>query len=155
MRFAHENPIVGVFPSSVAHSPQWLAKHERLVSVNSAVEIDLSGQVNSEVLAGRQIAGIGGSLDFIEAATHSSGGMRVIALPSTTRDGHRSRIVPRLGANAAVTIPRGMVDIVVTEHGIAQLEGKTIRQRTEALIDVAAPEHRQALGDALRPPVKI
>ena len=151
MRFAHENPVVGVFPSSVAHSPQWLAEHPRLVSVNSAVEIDLSGQVNSEVVAGRQIAGIGGSIDFVEAATQSTGGRRVIALPSTTRDGRRSRIVPRLDANATVTIPRGMVDFVVTEHGIAQLDGKTLRQRAEALIDVAAPQHRQALVDGLRP----
>jgi len=119
------------------------------------VEIDLSGQVNSEVVAGRQIAGIGGSIDFIEAATHSTGGLRVIGLPSTTRDGRRSRIVPRLGANATVTIPRGMVDVVVTEHGIAQLDGKTLRQRAEALINVAAPQHRQALGDALRQPVAI
>lgn len=150
MRFAHENPVVGVFPSSVAHSPQRLAELERLVSVNTAVEIDLSGQVNSEVVAGRQIAGIGGSIDFVEAATHSAGGMRIIALPSTTRSGDRSRIVPRLDANATVTIPRGMVDIVVTEHGIAHLEGKTLRQRAEALIDIASPQHRQALGDALR-----
>jgi acyl-CoA hydrolase len=155
MRFAHENPVVGVYPSSVAHSPQRLARHERLVSVNTAVEIDLSGQVNSEVIAGRQIAGIGGSIDFVEAATHSAGGMRIIALPSTTRDGERSRIVPRLDANATVTIPRGMVDIVVTEHGTAQLEGRTIRQRAEALIDIAAPQHRQTLGDALRRTVTI
>jgi 4-hydroxybutyrate CoA-transferase len=150
MRFAHQNPLVGVFPSSVAHSPQRLARHERLVSVNTAIEIDLSGQVNSEVAAGCQIAGIGGSIDFVEAATHAVGGMRIIALPSTTRDGDRSRIVPRLGANATVTIPRGMVDVVVTEHGIARLEGNTIRRRAEALIDIAAPQHRQALGDALR-----
>ena len=79
--------------------------------------------------------------------------MRIVALPSTTRDGACSRIVPRLGLNAAVTIPRAMVDVVVTEHGVARLAGKTIRQRAEALIEVAAPQHRQALGDALRQPV--
>ncbi len=154
MCFAEENPVVGVFPSSVAHSPQWLARHQRLVSVNSAVEIDLSGQVNSEVVGGRQIAGIGGSIDFVEAATHSPGGRRVVALPSTTRDGS-SRIVPRLDATGTVTVPRGMVDFVVTEHGIAQLEGKTLRERAEALIDVAAPRHRQPLTEALRQPVAI
>ena len=154
MRFAHENRVVGVFPSSLAHSPRWLAEHQRLISVNSAVEIDLSGQVNSEVIAGRQVAGIGGSIDFVEAATHAVGGMRIIALPSTTRDG-RSRIVPRLDANATVTIPRGMVDVVVTEHGSAQLEGKTLRQRAEALINVAAPQHRRALGEGLRQTVGI
>ncbi len=155
MRFAHENPAVGVFPSSVAHSPQRLAEQARLVSVNSAVEVDLSGQVNGEVVAGRQIAGIGGSIDFVEAATRSAGGRRVIALPATTRDGRRSRIVPRLDANATVTVPRGMVDVVVTEHGIAHLEGKTLQQRAEALINVAAPQHRTALGEALRQPVAI
>ncbi|MBI2694595.1 acetyl-CoA hydrolase/transferase family protein [Mycobacterium nebraskense] len=155
LRFAHENPVVGVFPSSVAHSPRWLATHQRLVSVNSAVEVDLAGQVNSEVVAAHQIAGIGGSIDFVEAATHSAGGRRIIALPSTTRDGRRSRIVPRLDAHATVTIPRGMVDFVVTEHGIAQLEGKTLRHRAEALINVAAPQHRMALGEALRQPVAI
>ncbi len=155
LHFAHENRVVAVFPSSLAHSPRWLAEHQRLVSVNSAVEIDLSGQVNSEVVGGRQIAGIGGSIDFIEAATHSAGGRRIIALPSMTRDGRHSRIVTRLDSNATVTIPRGMVDVVVTEHGIAQLDGKTLRQRAEALINVAAPQHRQALGDALRQPVAI
>lgn len=88
-----------------------------------------------------------GAIDFVEAATHSLTGLRIIALPSTALDGQRSRIVPNL--EASVTIPRGMVDVVVTEHGVAQLEGKTIRQRAEALIDVAAPQYRQMLGDAL------
>ena len=155
MRFAHENPVVALFPSSVAHSPQQLARRQRLVAVNTAVEVDLSGQVNSEVVAGRQIAGIGGSIDFVEAASHSAGGLRIFALPSTTRDGHRSRIVSRLDANATVTVPRGMVDIVVTEHGVARLEGKTLRQRAEALIGVAAQQHRQALCEGLRQPVRI
>jgi acyl-CoA hydrolase len=155
MRFANENPAVGVYPSSLAHSPQRLARLERLVSVNTAIEVDLSGQVNSEVVAGRQIAGIGGAIDFVEAATRAIGGLRIIALPSTTRDGVRSRIVPKLDASATVTIPRGMVDIVVTEHGIAQLQGKTLRQRAEVLIDIAAPQHKQTLGDALRQTVQI
>ncbi len=155
MRFAHENPDVGVFPSKLAHSPLRLAMFDRLVSVNTAVEIDLTGQVNSEVVGGQQISGIGGCVDFVEAATHSVGGVRVIALPSTTRDGQDSRIVPYLDANATVTIPRGMVDVVVTEHGVAHLEGKTLRQRAEALVEVAAPQHRQALADTQRQPVAI
>ena len=155
MRFAHENPVVAVFPSSVAHCPQWLATHAPLVSVNAAVEVDLYGQVNSEVVSGREIAGIGGSIDFVEAATHSAGGLRIIALPSTTRDGGRSKIVARLDANSVVTIARGMVDIVATEHGIAQLDGKTNKQRAEALIGIAAPQHRQDLLDTLRQVVAI
>lgn len=154
MRFAHENSVVGVFPSSVAHSPRRLAQYERLVSVNSAIEIDLSGQVNSEIVGGRQVAGIGGVLDFVEGATDSVGGMRIVALPSTTRDGMHSRIVPHLDSNATVTIPRAMVDVVVTEHGVARLAGMTVRQRGEALIEIAAPQHRPALSDALRQPVR-
>ncbi|HET6948802.1 MAG TPA: acetyl-CoA hydrolase/transferase C-terminal domain-containing protein [Acidimicrobiales bacterium] len=150
MRFAHENPVVGVYPSTIAHAPQLLARHDRLVSVNSAVEVDLSGQVNSEVAGGRQLAGIGGSIDFVEAASQAAEGVRIIALPSTTRNGERSRIVPRLAADVTVTIPRGMVDFVVTEHGVAQLEGRTLGERAEALIDVAAPEHRTELVDAMR-----
>lgn len=155
MRFADENPIVGVYPSSLSHSPPRLARHDRLVSVNTAVEVDLTGQVNSEVVTGHQIAGIGGSIDFVEAASLSVEGMRIIALPSTTKDGQNSRIVPGLAPSATVTIPRGMVDVVVTEHGVARLEGKTLQQRAEALINIAAPQHRQTLGDALRQPVGI
>lgn len=146
MRFAHENPAVGVYPSVVAHSPVRLARYDRLISVNTAIEVDLSGQVNSEVIGGYQIAGIGGSIDFVEAATHSSGGMRIIAIPSTTRDGQRSRIVASLAANTTITIPRGMVDVVVTEYGIARLEGKTLYQRAEALAAIAAPQHRAGLA---------
>ena len=150
MRFAHENPAVAVYPSSVAHAPNRLAQNDRLVSVNAAIEVDLSGQVNSEVVGGRQFAGIGGSIDFVEAASQAAEGIRIIALPSTTRNGERSRIVPSIGSNGIVTIPRGMVDLVVTEHGVAQLEGKTLRARAEALIEVAAPQHREALADAAR-----
>lgn len=149
MRFAHENPVVGVYPSVVAHSPMRLARHDRLISINTAIEVDLCGQVNSEVVGGCQIAGIGGAIDFVEAATHSIGGMRVIALPSTTQDGHRSRIVASLAAHASVTIPRGMVDVVVTEHGIARLEGKTLWQRAEALAAIAAPQYRAGLAEAI------
>jgi 4-hydroxybutyrate CoA-transferase len=147
MEFADENPVVGMYPSTIAHAPRVLARHDRLVSVNSAVEVDLSGQVNSEMVAGRQLAGIGGSIDFVEAASQAAAGVRIIAIPSTTRNGAQSRIVSRLTADATVTIPRGMVDFVVTEHGIAQLEGRTTAERAEALIEVAAPEHRAALAD--------
>ena len=153
MRFAHENPAVGVFPSTIAHSPPRLAAHERLVSLLSAVEIDLSGQVNSEVAAGRQIAGVGGSIDFVEAAGGSVDGVRIVALPSTTRDGARNRIVPALGPGAVVTVPRAMVDVVVTEHGVARLEGASLRERAEALVGIAAPQHREQLEASLREPV--
>lgn len=143
MRFADRNPAVAVYPSSIAHDAVGLGRTERFVSVNTAIEVDILGQVNSETIRGRQISGIGGSLDFIDAATRSPGGMRVIALPSTTPDGSRSRIVAAVGT---VTIPRSMVDIVVTEYGVARLDGRSLAERRQALIAIAHPDHRQALA---------
>ncbi len=131
MEFADDNPCVGVFPSTVAHSAIRLSSLERLVSVNSAVEVDLAGQVNAEMVKGRQISGIGGSLDFAEAASYSVGGIRVVAVPS-------SRIVTRLGEGSVVTAPASAVDIVVTERGVARLEGMSERERADALGAIAA-----------------
>ena len=84
MEWAHDNPSVGLFPSTIAHNPLVLARHDRLVSINSAVEVDLAGQVNAERVGGRQISGIGGSIDFVESATRSAGGLRIVRAPSTT-----------------------------------------------------------------------
>ncbi len=150
MDWADDNPSVGVFPSTFVQNPVALATQERLVSINSAVEVDLAGQVNSERIGGRQISGIGGSIDFVEAATYSREGLRIIALPSTAANGSASRIVPRLGERSTVTIPGALVDVVVTEHGVARLEGKSVQERAEALISIAAPEHRDQLSAALR-----
>jgi 4-hydroxybutyrate CoA-transferase len=145
-RFADDDPRVGVYPSRLGHDPCWLsARFDRLVSVNSAVEIDLLGQVNSEVLRGAQASAVGGSADYVDAARASEGGLSVIALPSTTPDGRTSRIVGRLGADAVVTIPRHAYHVVVTEHGIADMRGLSVAARAEALAAVAAPAHRAAL----------
>jgi acyl-CoA hydrolase len=122
MDFADDNPSVGVFPSTLAQSPTLLSARKRLVSVNSALEVDLAGQVNAELIQGRRISGVGGSYDFAEAATHSEGGLRVIAVPST-------RIVRRLGEGSTVTVPRALVDVVVTEKGAVRLEGLTEQER--------------------------
>lgn len=149
MAFADDNPCVGVYPSTVVHAPTALAQLDRLVSINSAVEVDLGGHVNSERLRGRQISGVGGSVDFFEGATHSAVGVRAIALPATTPDGSISRIVARLGEDSAVSLPPSLVDVVVTEHGVARLEGLTARQRAEALISIAAPAHHDALENEL------
>jgi len=149
MAWADANPSVGLFPSTFAQNPLELATRERLVSINSAVEVDLAGQVNAERVRGRQISGIGGSIDFVEGATHSPGGVRIIALPSTTPDGSISRIVPRLGEASTVTVPAALVEIVVTEHGVARLEGRSTRERAEALAAIAAPQHRDTLLEAL------
>lgn len=145
MRFADRNPALAVHPSSTAHNVAVLGRTPRLVSINTAIEVDINGQVNSEVLRGRQISGVGGSLDFVDAASRSAGGLRVIALPSATPDGSHSRIVD---AVAAVTIPRSMVDAVVTEYGVARLDGRGVAERRQALIAIAHPQHRHALASA-------
>lgn len=146
LAFSHDNPAIAMHPSTVSHDSARLGLLDRFTSVNTAVEVDLHGNVNSEVVKGRQISGPGGSLDYIDAATRSSGGLRIIALPSASADGSVSRIVPRL---SHVTVPRSMVDLVVTEHGVAELAGRTTRERTQALIDIAHPAHRDNLREAL------
>jgi acyl-CoA hydrolase len=143
--FLHENPIVNMEPSSFLHDPEIVARLDRFVAINSALEIDLTGQVTAESLGVRQVAGIGGQFDFVLGATRSRGGASVIALPSTGRDGTVSRIVPRLQPGAAVTSPRALGDWVVTEYGAAELRGKGERGRAEALIAVAHPRFREEL----------
>ncbi|MEC7256835.1 MAG: acetyl-CoA hydrolase/transferase C-terminal domain-containing protein, partial [Pseudomonadota bacterium] len=112
------------------------------VSVNSALEVDLIGQTNAESLGGRQVGSTGGSSDFAIGA-HFDGNLSVIAVRSTTKNG-ASRIVPQL-APGPVTLQRTLVQVVVSEHGSADLRGKTMRERAEALAGIAAPEHRETL----------
>jgi 4-hydroxybutyrate CoA-transferase len=139
-------PRVSFQPTTRIHHLPHLSGLESFVSINSAVEVDLWGQVNGEMVDGQQISGVGGSLDFVEAARYSDGGLSVMALRSKARD--RSRIVPRFAAGTAVTMPRFIVDVVVTEHGVARLTGLTLEERAAALIDVAAPEFRAELRAA-------
>jgi len=143
--FLHENPLVNMEPSGFVHDPAIVAQIDRFVAINSALEIDLAGQVTAESLGPRQVAGIGGQLDFVLGASRSRGGAAIVALPSTGRDGAVSRIVPRLSAGAAVTNPRALADWIVTEHGAAGLRGKGERGRAEALIAVAHPRFREEL----------
>lgn len=134
----------------VTHGPRELARLERFVSINSAVEIDLHGQSNGETLGSTQISGVGGSLDYIEAAAQSPGGVSIIAMPSTTADGKRSKIVTSLATGSVVTTPRFCVDCVITEFGVARLRGKSLWDRAEALIGIAHPDFRDELADSLR-----
>jgi 4-hydroxybutyrate CoA-transferase len=144
--FVHENPVVNMEGSDFVHDPALVATLDRFVAVNSALEIDLSGQVTAESLGARQVAGIGGQFDFVLGASRSRGGAAVIALPSTGgRDGAVSRIVPKLSTGAAVTTPRFLADWVVTEHGAARLRGKGEKERATALIAVAHPKFREEL----------
>jgi acyl-CoA hydrolase len=145
----HENPLVSMDSSAFIHDPSLVARLDRFVAINSALEVDLSGQVTAESLGGRQVAGIGGQFDFVLAASRSVGGTAIIALPSTGgRDGGSSRIVPRLSAGAAVTTPRFVADRVVTEHGVADLRGLGETARATALIAVAHPRFRAELERA-------
>ncbi|HET9489675.1 MAG TPA: acetyl-CoA hydrolase/transferase C-terminal domain-containing protein [Methylomirabilota bacterium] len=144
--FLHDNPVVNMESSEWVHDPQVVAALDRFVAVNSALEVDLTGQVTAESLGPRQVAGIGGQLDFVLGASRSRGGAAIIALPSTGRDGSVSRIVPRLARGAAVTTPRVLVDWVVTEHGAAALRGRSETERAAALLAVAGPDFREELA---------
>ncbi|MGE0681615.1 MAG: acetyl-CoA hydrolase/transferase family protein [Candidatus Binatia bacterium] len=146
--FCGRTPLVEMATSSVTHNILLLAKLPRFVSINSAVEIDLHGQSNGETIGDTQISGVGGSLDYVEAAALSDSGLSVIALPSTTEDGKHSKIVSRLGGGI-VTTPRFCTDYIVTEYGVARLRGKDLRARAEALIAIAHPDFRDELAEHL------
>ena len=149
-RFGHENPLLEMHGAEVSHNAELIGKIDNFVAINSALEIDLSGQINAESLNGVQISGVGGQFDFVEGAYFSRGGRSVTALISSASKGKVSRIVPTFSNQAVVTIPRYLTDIVVTEYGAAHLRGKSIRQRAEALISIAHPSFRDGLWEAFR-----
>jgi len=146
--FVDDNPIVELHPTEYVNDPFIIAQNDRMVSINSAIEIDLTGQVCADSIGPRPYSGVGGQMDFAYGAARSRGGRAIIALPSTAtlRDGTRvSRIVPMLKPGAGVTTTRNHVRYVVTEFGVAYLYGKTIRERARALIEVAHPDERETL----------
>lgn len=145
-RFCGATRRIRMAPSRVTHDVTRLARLPRFVSVNSTVEVDLHGQANGETIGELQISGVGGSLDYVEGAALSRGGVSILAFPSTTEDGKRSRIVARLAPGAVVTTPRYAIDTVVTEYGVARLKGKDLGARAEALIAIAHPDFRAALA---------
>ncbi|RLB42736.1 MAG: acetyl-CoA hydrolase [Deltaproteobacteria bacterium] len=145
--YVHNNPMVLFYPAEHVYNPLVIAQNERMVSIGSALEVDLSGQICSESKGFHFYSGIGGRLDFIRGAAMSKGGKSIIALPSTTRDGKRSRIRAHLEEGAGVVATRGDVQYVVTEYGIAYLHGKSIRERAMALINIAHPRFRKHLLD--------
>jgi acyl-CoA hydrolase len=145
LEWSAANPLLEMHPSSVAHDACRLGAIDRFISVNSAIEVDLYGAVNSEVAGGRQVSGTGGSIDYVESAARSLGGMSIIAL-TASGPGGSSRIVPSVGTTS---LPRSMVDVVVTEYGIARLKGRSLRERSEALIAIASPERRDDLQNML------
>jgi acetyl-CoA hydrolase len=147
LEFADGNPAIALRDTAYTHDPDVLASQRRLVAVNSAVEVDLTGQVNSEVAAGRYVGAAGGVLDFTRGASRSHGGIPIIALTSTAGSGETvSKIVPCLSGPA--TLPRSESLVVVTEYGVADLRGLTLSRRREKLIAIAHPDHRAALEAA-------
>jgi acetyl-CoA hydrolase len=146
--FVDDNPVVELHPSEYVNDPFVVARNDRMVAINSAIEVDLTGQVCSDSIGSRLYSGVGGQVDFIYGASRAKGGLPIIALPSTLtrRDGTTlSKIVAMLKPGAGVVTTRSHVHFVVTEHGAADLYGKTIAQRAKALIQVAAPEFREDL----------
>ena len=144
-RWAHENPTVNMEPSDIVHDPEVIGSLGDFVSVNSALEVDLFGQVNAESVDGRQITGIGGQFDFVLGASRASGGRSIIALPSTGRQGKVSRIAGRLPSGARVTTPRFVADYVITEYGTAALRGQSDAGRARAIARIAHPAFRESL----------
>lgn len=143
-----DNPLFAIRECRVTHNATTLAGLDRLVSVNSALSVDLFGQANLEMLNGRMVSGVGGASDFSRAAAIAPDGTSIIALPSTSGKSNVSRIVPQLGGIAS--IPRHDVDVVITEHGIADLRFCSIVERGERIIEIAAPDHRPELRAAFR-----
>ena len=142
--YARRNSKITLLPVSYTHNPAVIAKLSKFHAVNSALEIDLTGQINAEQLNGSIAAGVGGQMDFIHGARLSPGGRAIIALPSTAKKGTESRIKWKI---PAVTSLKSEIDYVVTEYGIASLFGKTIQERAEALIQIAHPDFRESLKE--------
>ncbi len=143
--FVDGNPHIEFYPSEHVNSPVNIARNDNMVSINSAIEVDLTGQVVSDSIGYQFYSGIGGQVDFVRGSSLSKGGKPIIALPSTTRDGKISRIVAHITEGGGVVTSRGHVSYVVTEFGIASLQGKSIRERALELIRIAHPKFRDQL----------
>ncbi len=148
--YVHNNPTFDFRETAYVNDPRVIAQNKKMVAVNSALEIDLTGQVCADSIGHEFYSGIGGMVDFIRGASHSEGGKSIICLKSTALGGTVSRIVPRLSEGAGVVTTRGDVDVVVTEYGFAALRGRSIRERVLSLIAVAHPDWRDSLLEAAK-----
>jgi acyl-CoA hydrolase len=144
--FAHRNPKIGMRSTAYTHSESTLSRLTRLVTINSAVEVDLTGQVNAEQSGGQYIGGTGGQVDYVRAGSRASGGRSLIALPATAKGGKVSRIAVAL--SGPVTTARSDVDVVVTEFGAAELKGRTLAERARRLVAIAHPDFQEELDRA-------
>lgn len=143
--FADNNPVFEAHPTDYTNHPFIVSKNDNMVAINSAIEVDITGQVCSDSIGKFIYSGFGGQVDFIRGAAHSKGGKPIIALPSTAQKGKSSRIVPFLKKGAGVVTTRADVTFVVTEYGVAYLHGKNLQERTRALINIAHPKFRDEL----------
>jgi acyl-CoA hydrolase len=143
--FVHDNPMVSFYPCDWTNDTSVIRKNPKVVAINSAIQIDLTGQVCADSIGHRIFSGIGGQMDFIRGAALSKGGKPIIALPSTAAGGKVSRLVVQLNPGAGVVTTRGHVHWVVTEYGAVNLHGKSLRERADALISIAHPDFRSGL----------
>jgi 4-hydroxybutyrate CoA-transferase len=143
--FVDNNPIFEFHPTAYTNDPGLIARNDHMVAINSALQVDLTGQVCSDSIGSQFYSGIGGQVDFLRGASRSKGGKPIIAISSTAKQGTISRIVPVLDPGAGVVTSRGLVRYVVTEFGVAYLHGKSIRERAKALIEIAHPKFRTEL----------
>lgn len=150
-RFAHHNPAIELRGTRYTHDHGVLSAQHRMVAINAAIEVDVSGQVNAEAVGGRYVGAIGGAVDFLRGAAGSEGGVPIVALPSTA--GAASRIVTRL--SGPVSTARSDVGVIVTEFGAADLRGRSIAERRELMVAIAHPDHREALVAGLEETVQI
>jgi len=143
-RFAHDNPALRLRPVRHTHDIAVMGSLDDFIAINSAIEVDLTGQVNAEIAGQHYIGAVGGQLDFVRGALRSRGGRSIIALPSTAKQGAISRVVSRIDS-AITTTPRSDADLVVTEWGAAELRGQTLRERARRMIAIAHPDFREQL----------
>ncbi|MDR3557710.1 MAG: GNAT family N-acetyltransferase [Syntrophobacteraceae bacterium] len=146
--FVDNNPMVALYPVDYTNDFAVIGENDRMVTINSALEVDLSGQVCADSLGYEIYSGVGGTIDFVRGAKGSRGGKAIMVMPSTTFDSSRSRIVPALMEGAGVVTTRGGVEYVVTEYGVAALQGKSLKERALALISIAHPDFRDELMEA-------
>jgi 4-hydroxybutyrate CoA-transferase len=143
----HLNPMIEMYPVEFTNDPNVIGMNDRMVSINSALTVDLLGQAAADMMGARQYSGIGGQMDFVRGCRKSKGGRSILALAAASADGSRSRIVAALEPGQAVSTPRNEIDYVVTDYGIAHLRGRTVKDRARMLIEIAAPQFRDSLRD--------
>lgn len=154
-QYVNDNPMFELYPVNYTNDVRIISQHDNLISINSCVQVDLTGQICSEMVGDKQISGIGGQADFVRGANLSKGGKSIIACYATARGGTVSKIVPKLDEGACVTTMRCDVDYVVTEYGIAQLKGQTLANRARSLIKIAHPDFRAELKESFENKYKI